>query len=116
MEAPTPRYLVVLCTAGSAERAETIARGVVERGLAACVNTVPDVRSTYRWKGTVVSEAEHLLLIKTDAARYPALARALRELHDYEVPEVLALPVVEGDPAYLAWLASSLDPDGGAAR
>jgi periplasmic divalent cation tolerance protein len=96
--------LVVLSTVGGAEEAERMARALVERGLAACVNLVPGVRSIYRWKGRVETEDEHLLVIKTRAERLPALKEALVALHPYEVPEALALPVEDGLAPYLAWL------------
>jgi periplasmic divalent cation tolerance protein len=96
--------LVVLSTVGSAEDAERIAHGLVERGLAACVNILPGVVSVYRWKGAVHREAELLLVIKTRAERLPVLKDALTAMHPYDVPEALALPVEDGLAPYLAWL------------
>jgi periplasmic divalent cation tolerance protein len=96
--------LVVLSTVATAEDAERIALALVERGLAACVNVVPGVLSIYRWKGRVEREAELLLVMKTRAERLPALKEALTELHPYDVPEALALPVEGGLAPYLAWL------------
>lgn len=96
--------LVVLSTVGSTDDAERIARGLVERGLAACVNIVPGVVSVYRWKGAVQREAELLLVIKTRTERLPALTEALTAMHPYDVPEALALPVEDGLAPYLAWL------------
>jgi periplasmic divalent cation tolerance protein len=96
--------LLVLSTVGSAEDAERIARVLVERRLCACVNVVPGVVSIYRWKDGVERDLERLLLIKTRGDRFAALRDAILELHPYEVPEVLALPVADGSPAYLAWL------------
>ena len=98
-------FRVVLTTADSSELAERLARGLVERRLAACVNVVGPVRSVYRWQGEVVCDEERLLVIKTSALRLPALTEAIRELHTYEVPEVLALAVESGDRGYLDWLA-----------
>lgn len=103
-------YAVVLTTAGSDEVAERIARGLVERRLAACVNCVPGVVSTYRWRGEVARDEERLLVVKTRASRLPAVEAAIRELHDYELPEVLVLPVSGGSRAYLDWLAGEVDP------
>jgi periplasmic divalent cation tolerance protein len=100
--------LLVLSTVGSAEDAERIARTLVERRLCACVNVVPGVVSIYRWKDGVERDAERLLLIKTRADRFAALRDAILEIHPYEVPEVLALPVADGSPAYLAWLDQSV--------
>lgn len=101
---------LVFCTCPDAACAETIARTVVERKLAACVGRLPGLTSVYRWRGEIETAAEHLLLIKTDATHYPALETSLRELHPYEVPEILAVPVSTGLPDYLAWLSESLAP------
>lgn len=96
--------LIVLSTVQRAEDAERIARALVERGLAACVNIVPGVTSVYRWKGRVQAETERLLLIKTRAQRFEAVREALVTLHPYELPEVVALPLEAGHGPYLAWL------------
>jgi len=108
MAAPTDRFQLVLTTAGSDEQAESIARALVERRLAACVNITP-VCSVYRWNGEVTREGERLLFIKTTEGRLPELRAAIRELHTYEVPEVIALPIAAGDPDYMRWLAESVD-------
>lgn len=100
--------VVVLSTVARAEDAERIATALVERGLAACVNVVPEVVSIYRWKGAVQREAELLLVIKTRSERLAALKEALTELHPYDVPEALALPVSDGLAPYLAWLDDSV--------
>jgi periplasmic divalent cation tolerance protein len=100
--------LVVLTTVARVEDAESIARELVERRLAACVNILPPVTSVYRWQGEVTREAEHLLLVKTHADRFEALRARLLEIHPYETPEVVALPVVAGHGAYLQWIADSL--------
>jgi periplasmic divalent cation tolerance protein len=89
-------HVVVLSTVAGAEDAERIARELVERRLAACVNVVPGLVSLYRWKGAVSKDEERLLLIKTRRERYDALAQALQELHPYELPEIVALPVEAG--------------------
>jgi len=99
-----PAHAVVLTTAGSEDEASMIASAMVERGLAACVNVVAGVRSTYRWKGQVHTESEWLLVIKTRTERYELIRRTIRELHSYEVPEVIMLEVADGDPDYLAWI------------
>lgn len=103
-----PEFRVVLCTCGSAEEASKVARGLVERELAACVNIVPTVRSVYRWQGTVEEADEHLLLIKSRADLVTAVEEAIRELHSYEVPEVLVLQVMGGSNSYVGWLAANL--------
>jgi periplasmic divalent cation tolerance protein len=96
--------LVALSTVGKPEDAERIARALVEKGVAACVNIVPGVLSVYRWKGQVERDAELLLVIKTTADRFADLERELRALHPYEVPELVALPIEAGSEAYLSWL------------
>jgi periplasmic divalent cation tolerance protein len=96
--------LVVLSTVGSAEDAERIARELVERGLAACVNVVPNLVSIYRFRGKLERDEERLLIMKTTAERLPALQQAVVELHPYELPELIALRVEAGYAPYLAWL------------
>jgi len=83
---------------------------LVEERLAACVNVVPGLRSLYRWQGKVHEDAEALLLLKTTAARYQALQERLRALHPYELPEIVAVPVSAGLPAYLEWVAAQTLP------
>lgn len=95
--------IVVLTTTGSAESADTLARHVVSVGLAGCVQTT-QISSTYRWDGDVVVDPEFLLLIKTTTDRAEQLRRRILELHDYDTPEILELPVIGGNDAYLAWL------------
>jgi periplasmic divalent cation tolerance protein len=97
--------LVVLCTFPDVEQARGIAVVLVERRLAACVNLLPGVESIYRWEGKVERAGEVLAVIKT--TRYPELEAALKELHPYEVPEILALPVAAGLAGYLKWLGES---------
>ncbi len=101
-------HVVVLCSVGSLSDAERLARGVVEAGHAACASVLPGLTSFYRWKGELQRDPEVLLLIKTRADRVDALRSALVAGHPYEVPEVLALPVVAGHPPYLAWIDASL--------
>jgi periplasmic divalent cation tolerance protein len=104
---------VVLSTAASPEAGLGLGRNLVAERLAACVNVVPGARSVYWWEGKVEESDEALLIIKTERARYPALARRLQELHPYSVPEVLALPVDAGAPAYVAWVRASVGAEGG---
>jgi periplasmic divalent cation tolerance protein len=102
--------VVVLSTAPDAAVAEELSRQLVEERLAACVSRVPGVKSLFRWEGEVQDSEEILLVIKTHAHRAPALTRRLRELHPYEVPEILALPVAAGLPAYLEWILEETTP------
>lgn len=96
--------LLVLSNAPDEACAREIAQALVSRRLAACVNILAPCRSVYHWQGRIEDDSEVPLLIKTTTARYPALQEALRELHPYEVPEILALPVSDGLPAWLDWL------------
>ncbi len=95
---------VVLVTAPDTDTAARLAGALVEERLAACVNVVPEIRSFYRWEGAVQDDAEVLLVIKSTAARSDALAARVRELHPYDLPEVLELPAVGGSDAYLDWV------------
>jgi periplasmic divalent cation tolerance protein len=101
---------VVLVTAGSEAEADRLAHHLVEARLAACVSLLP-VRSLYRWRGQVQREAEWQLVIKTDLAQFDALSAAIAQLHSYDVPEIIALPIVAGLPAYLQWLQEEIQPD-----
>jgi periplasmic divalent cation tolerance protein len=96
---------IVLSTAGSEEEARKIAHVLVERRLAACVNIVPQIESVYRWQGKIESSREWLLLIKTTAEQFEKVRDAIRELHSYDLPECIAVAIVDGSPEYLRWLA-----------
>ena len=99
---------LVLTTAGSEEEAQKIARHLVERQLAACVNVVPRVESVYRWQGKVESAQEWLLVIKTTAEGFPAVQEAICQLHSYDLPECIAVTIEDGSPPYLKWLEDSV--------
>jgi len=101
------RTLVVITTLPDRASAERLARTLVERRLAACVNLLAPCRSVYRWEGAVQQEDEHPLLIKTTAARYAALEEAIRADHPHDVPEIIALPVERGLAGYLEWVAGA---------
>lgn len=94
----------MLCTCPP-EAADQLATALVEEQLAACVNVLPGIQSVYRWQGALERSAESLLLAKTTSDRYPALETRLRELHPYDLPEIIALPVERGLPGYLAWVS-----------
>lgn len=98
---------MVLTTCGTKEEAQEMARALVERGLAACVNIVPAIESVYRWQGKVESATEWLLLIKTTAARFEAVRDAIRELHSYDLPECIMLSIEDGSTEYLKWIEES---------
>jgi len=100
--------IVVLCTCGSVEEAEKIARDLVEKRLAACVNVVPGIRSIYRWKDAIEESQELLLVIKSSRELFDPLRQAIEKLHSYDVPEVVALPIVDGSEGYLGWIAKEL--------
>lgn len=102
--------IVVFCTCGSYEEAARLARMLVERRLAACVNIVPQVRSIFRWQGQIDDALESLLLIKTSHARFTELSEAIHRAHSSDVPEILALPAIAGSADYLAWIAKETDP------
>jgi periplasmic divalent cation tolerance protein len=100
---------IVLTTAGSADEARKIARALVERRLAACVNIVPQIESVYRWQGKIESASELLLVIKTDAGAFEGVRATLEALHSYEIPECVMFSVDEGEQEYLDWIAASVD-------
>ena len=99
--------LLAFSTAPDEACARDLARALVERRLAGCVNWTP-VRSAYRWEGAVQEEGEALLLIKTDRARLDELRRTLDELHPYDLPELIAVPIGGGSEAYLQWLGEAV--------
>lgn len=96
--------VLVLITVPSREEAEKIARRVVEDRLAACVNIIPQVRSLFSWEGKLSQEDEVLLVVKSRRSRFPELAGTVKELHSYSVPEIIAIPVLEGTADYLQWI------------
>jgi len=101
-------YLQVVTTIGSEEAAERISAGLVERRLAACVQVLGPIASTYRWQGEVESAREWMCVAKTAASRYDELEATIRELHPYDEPEIVATPIVAGSAGYLAWLAQNV--------
>jgi periplasmic divalent cation tolerance protein len=102
--------IVVLSTCASAEEAEGLARRVINEHLAACVNVLSPVRSFYRWKGEIQDSDEWLLIIKSTRDKFDALRAALESAHTYEVPEVVAISIVDGSPNYLSWIERELQP------
>ena len=101
-----PETVIILTTVPSEELGATLGRELVRRGLVACVNVLPPMVSIYLWKGEIQQDTECQVLIKTSAARVDAVQVVVTELHPYDLPEFVVLPIVGGDPAYLAWVAS----------
>jgi periplasmic divalent cation tolerance protein len=101
--------IVVLCTTDKQELAEDIASALVEACEVACVNIVPGIRSIYRWEGKVCKETECLLVVKTTMEHFEEVRERIRRMHSYQVPEIIAVPVIAGDPDYLNWLHASVD-------
>jgi periplasmic divalent cation tolerance protein len=104
-------YLQVLTTTGSEEEAERIGAALVERRLAACVQVTGPISSRYRWRGKIETAREWVCLAKTEASCYPELEAAIRELHSYDEPEIVATPIVAGSKGYLDWIGESLIGD-----
>jgi periplasmic divalent cation tolerance protein len=100
--------IVVFNTCASADEAERLARRLVDERLAACVNVISPVRSFYRWKGEVEEAAEWLLIIKSSRELFSSLSVVLKSAHSYELPEVIAMPVVDGSTDYLSWIEQEL--------
>ena len=100
-------HIVTLCTVPDRESGERIAHALVEERLAACVNLVPGLTSVYRWQGKVEKEAECLLIIKTGVSRFNVLKQRIKALHPAEMAEIIALPIIHGDAAYLKWLTEN---------
>ena len=100
-------YIVVLVTAPNEEVSASIGGALVGDGLAACANVIRGVRSIYKWKGSICDDPECLIVVKTVSDNFEAIERRVRELHPYEVPEVISLPIVKGSTPYLDWVEES---------
>lgn len=103
--------IVVVTTVGDESEANAIARELIGRRHAACVNMFPGVRSIYRWQGKICRDSEFLLIIKTTEDEYDLVAETIGELHSYELPEILAFDIARGDQRFLDWVEGSLDKD-----
>jgi periplasmic divalent cation tolerance protein len=101
-------FILVYVTVSSSEEGKRIAKALVEERLAACVNEVPGIHSTYRWQGQIEESGEELLIIKTSRKLFKTLEQRVCELHSYAVPEVIAMPIVAGSKPYLQWLDEQL--------
>jgi periplasmic divalent cation tolerance protein len=102
--APVTDKILVFTNCGTAEEAHRIAQTVVRSRLAACVNVMPAVQSTYQWQGAVEQAEEWTLMIKSKRSLFDKLRHQLRQIHSYQVPEIIAVPIVDGDPDYLEWM------------
>jgi periplasmic divalent cation tolerance protein len=109
----TMSEILILCTADRLELAREIAIALVQAREAACVNIIPGIHSIYRWEGELCDEGEFLLLIKSSAESFEAVRSRIRSLHTYQVPEIIAVPISQGDSSYLAWLRSSVRKEQG---
>lgn len=105
----TDVHCIVLCTVPDAATAETLAHALLEARLAACVNILPGMTSIYRWQGQLQQDTELLLVAKSRRDHFEALCSCLRGLHPYELPEIIAVPIVDGLPAYLGWIDQNLE-------
>src|ERR1700730_698206 len=105
------RAIAVITTVGTEEQAYLIAREIIGRRQAACVNIIPAIRSIYLWKGKICKDGELLLIVKTLEGEFEGVAATIRELHSYELPEILSFRVSHGDKSFLDWIASCVDRD-----
>jgi periplasmic divalent cation tolerance protein len=105
------RAIVVVTTVGNEEQANLIAREIIARRQAACVNILPGIRSIYRWKGKICKDGELMLLVKTLEEEFDGVMATIRELHSYELPEILSFGVTRGETGFLDWIASSVDKE-----
>lgn len=101
-------HLLIYITCGNEENARQIATALVEEQLAACVNILPNIQSVYRWQGKVQTDSEYLLIIKTRQEAFATLQERVRHLHQYELPEIIAVPIVAGSQPYLNWITESV--------
>jgi len=105
----TTEYITVFVTAPNEEEAARISETIVGERLAACVNIICSVRSIYRWQGRIEDEQEVLMIVKTKKSLFERLQERVKELHSYAVPEIIGLPVIEGNKQYLDWLGQETD-------
>lgn len=103
------QYLLILNTCPDKETALRVANTLVSKRLAACVNILPGLTSVYHWQGQIEADEEHLLLIKSTQAAYPEVESTICETHPYELPEVIAVPLVEGLDSYLSWMSNNVE-------
>ncbi len=109
MNADKIDYIVVLITTSSLDEAKSIGSSLIDNKLAACTNIVPSVESIFKWQGKVCNEKESMLIVKTRRNIFNDLQAKIMELHSYEVPEIIALPIIDGNSDYLKWIDSSIN-------
>lgn len=102
-------YIIVYTSCASAEKAAKIAQALVTQKLAACVNIVDNISSVYQWQGEIEQSKETLLMIKTQQTLFKRVQKAIQELHEYELPEIIAVPIEAGEANYLNWIQSATD-------
>lgn len=104
-------HIVVFITAPDEDTAVNIAKVLVEEGLAACVNIVKDIRSIYKWQGKMEDESEVLMIAKTSHDMFSALAKRVKSMHPYDVPEIISVPIIQGWGPYIKWLSEAVSGD-----
>jgi len=109
MPEQTENEIVIFITAPNEDEAARIARSLVEARLAACANIVRNIRSIYTWQGKIQDDSEVLMIVKTRKGLFSAVSGKVKELHSYDVPEIIALPIMDGSPDYLNWLKESTE-------
>lgn len=101
--------VVIFITAGTGEEARTVGQALIEHRAAACVNIVPNITSMFWWQEVLETDQEHLLIVKTRASKVKEIVRLVKEVHSYEVPEVIAMPVIDGNREYLEWIGEEVE-------
>jgi periplasmic divalent cation tolerance protein len=101
-------YIIVLITTNNLEEAHRISQILLEQKKAACINVVPNINSSYWWEGKIEKEQEYLLIVKTTGAVFDELVKLVRECHSYKVPEIIAIPIIAGNPDYLNWIDETI--------
>lgn len=102
-------FVIIFCTVPDPAMATKISTSLVEKKLAACCNTIAGITSVYRWQGKIENEREQLLIIKSTEEKYKQIEDEIRSLHSYQVPEIICMPVTQGNPAYLNWIVNCLE-------
>ena len=109
MPEQTEEEIVIFITAPNEDEAALIARSLVESRLAACANIIRNIRSIYTWQGNIQDDSEVLMMVKTRKGLFNAVSGRVKELHSYDVPEIIALPIIDGSPDYLEWIKASTE-------